>query len=237
MRHLTLSSESPSADVSNQMIQSPAEPIRKDAGSEIRSGWYVLALALLLPAFVVACQTSGPPAMGSTEGPYDLTLILPGDVLAINFPGATNLSTQLRVPIDGEIRLPAAFGNPVNASGKTRSELEEALMAEFGEQLQVPEVNVSLISSAAVVYVTGAVLAPGTVPMDHPLTLLEALMAVGGPDMQRAKLSDVSVVRNFNGVQRSDPVDMRGAFSGGDVFPYYLRPFDSIVVPARRFNF
>jgi hypothetical protein len=30
---------------------------------------------------------------------------------------------------------------------------------------------------------------------------------------------------------------MSAAFSGGDVVPFYLRPFDSIVVPARRFNF
>lgn len=191
---------------------------------------------VLLFAVAVGCKST-PKVVGSTEGPYDLTLVLPGDVISISFPAATNLSTQLRVPVDGEVRLPAAFGKPVNATGKTRAELEKALLAEIGSQLRSPEVNVSLIESAAVVYVSGAVLAPSRVAMTRPLTLLDALMETGGPDSRRANLDSVSVVRNFNGVQQTFVIDMRKAFAGGEVMPFYLRPFDSIVVPARKFNF
>lgn len=183
------------------------------------------------------CQSPAKTVSGP-EGPYDLTLVLPGDVISISFPAATNLNTTLKVPIDGEIRLPAAFGKPVNALGKTRAELEKALLVEFGEQLVAPaEVNVSLLTSAAVVYVSGAVIAPNKIAMDRPLTLLEAIMEAGGPDTRRAKLNTVSVVRNFNGVQGTYVIDMREAFAGGQVVPFYLRPFDSIVVPARTFNF
>jgi len=208
------------------------------SASPVRVGARI-ALGLLVVVFVVAtaCQSSNPRVVGSTDGPYDLTTILPGDVIMISFPGATNLNTTLKVPIDGEVRLPAAFGKPVSSAGKTRAELEKSLLAEFGGQLRSPEVNVSLVTSAAVIYVSGAVVTPNKVAMDRPLTLMEALMEAGGPDMQRARLDKVSVVRNFEGEQRSFVLDMRRAFSGGDSAPFYLRPFDSVVVPARKFNF
>jgi polysaccharide export outer membrane protein len=181
--------------------------------------------------------SSTPKVVGYSEGPYDMTLVLPGDLISISFPGATNLNTTLKVPVDGEIRLPAAFGKPVNATGKTRAELEKALLDEFGSQLRSPEVNVSLITSAAVVYISGAVLAPNKVAMDRPLTLMDAIMEAGGPDSRRANLGSVAVVRNFEGTQQTYVIDMRKAFTGGEVMPFYLRPFDSIVVPARKFNF
>lgn len=200
------------------------------------SGMATTALAIILGAGV-GCKST-PKVVGTMDDPYDLTLVLPGDVIAISFPaGATNWNTQLRVPVDGEVRLPAAPGKPVNATGKTRAELEKAILVEFGSQLRTPEVNVSLIESAAVVYVSGAVMAPNRIVMTRPLTLLDALMESGGPDSRRAKLDSVSVVRNFNGVQQTYVLDMSKAFSGGEVVPFYLRPFDAIVVPARKFNF
>ncbi len=202
----------------------------------LAAGVVTLAMTLLLVG-ATGCSSTPKKVVGSSDGPYDLTLVLPGDVISISFPAATNLNTTLKVPVDGEVRLPAAFGKPVNATGKTRAELEKALLAEFGSQLRSPEVNVSLITSAAVVYISGAVIAPNKVPMDRPLTLMDAIMEAGGPDSRRANLSSVSVVRNFGGTQQTFVIDMRKAFAGGEVMPFYLRPFDSIVVPARKFNF
>lgn len=210
---------------------------RRPQGQTTRfiAGLAAASLGLML-AVITGCQST-PKTIGSTDGPYDLTLVLPGDVISISFPAATNLNTTLKVPVDGEVRLPAAFGKPVNATGKTRAELEKALLGEFGSQLRSPEVNVSLITSAAVVYVSGAVMAPNKVAMDRPLSLMDALMEAGGPDSRRANLDSVSVVRNFQGAQQTFVIDMRKAFAGGEVSPFYLRPFDSIVVPARKFNF
>ena len=210
---------------------------RRSQGQTTRliAGLAAASLGLML-AVITGCQST-PKTIGSTDGPYDLTLVLPGDVISISFPAATNLNTTLKVPVDGEVRLPAAFGKPVNATGKTRAELEKALLGEFGSQLRSPEVNVSLITSAAVVYVSGAVMAPNKVAMDRPLSLMDALMEAGGPDSRRANLDSVSVVRNFQGTQQTFVIDMRKAFAGGEVVPFYLRPFDSIVVPARKFNF
>jgi len=202
----------------------------------LAAGVGTLAMTLLLVG-AAGCSSTPKKVVGSSDGPYDLTLVLPGDVIDISFPAATNLNARLKVPVDGEVRLPAAFGKPVNATGKSRAELEKALLAEFGSQLRSPEVNVSLITSAAVVYISGAVLAPNKVAMDRPLTLMDAIMEAGGPDSRRANLGSVAVVRNFEGAQQTYVIDMRKAFAGGEVMPFYLRPFDSIVVPARKFNF
>lgn len=217
----------------SSVIDFPPAPAPAARGSN----WFsvtALALLLLIPA---GCETTPPRVVGFTDGPYDLTTVLPGDTLNISFPGAATLNAQVKVTVDGEVRLPAAFGNPVNATGKTRAELEKALLEEFGSQLTTPEVNVSVVVSSAVIYVSGAVLGPAKIAMDRPLTLLEAIMEAGGPDTRRAKLENVSVVRNFQGEQRTFVIDMRNAFRGGEVLPFYLRPFDSIMVPARTFNF
>jgi protein involved in polysaccharide export with SLBB domain len=199
--------------------------------------WLASSTAGLLLLLASACQSTNPRVVASTDGPYDLTTILPGDVIRLSFPGATNYNTELKIPIDGEVVLPAAFGKPINATGMTRADLEKALHDQLKTDVRIPDVNVTLVTSAAVVYVSGAVITPNKIPMTRPLTLLDALMEAGGPDMHRAKLADVAVVRNFNGEQRSFVVDMRSAFSGGNVMPFYLRPFDSVVVPARKFNF
>lgn len=216
------------------LIDSPASSA--PAGRSIIGRFSAATLAVLL-LVAAGCETTPPRVVGYTDGPYDLTTVLPGDVINVSFPGAPTLNAQVKVTVDGEVRLPAAFGNPVNATGKTRAELEKALLEEFGSQLTTPEVNVSVVASSAVIYVSGAVLAPTKIAMDRPLTLLEAIMEAGGPDTRRAKLENVSVVRNFQGEQRTFVIDMRNAFRGGEQTPFYLRPFDSIVVPARTFTF
>lgn len=196
----------------------------------------LVASGLALGILFTGCASSNPTVIGSEAGPYEQTTILPGDVLAISFPGATNLNTTITVPVDGEVRLPAAFGNPVMAIWKSRAQFEADLLKEFGPQLRTPEVNVRTLQSAAAIYVSGAVVAPNKVVMNRPMTLLDAVMEAGGPT-ERAKMDRVSVVRNFLGEQRTYNVDLSAAFSGKDVTPFYLRPFDSIVVPSRTFNF
>lgn len=203
-----------------------------------RSAFAALAFvnAVLAGVLFTGCTSHNPVSVGSEAGPYEATTILPGDVIGISFPGASNLNATLTVPVDGEVRLPAAFGQPVTAIWKSRAQFEADLLKEFGPQLRTPEVNVITLQSAAAIYISGAVVAPNKIAMNRPMTLLDAIMEAGGPT-ERAKLDRVSVVRNFQGEQRTFNVDMRAAFSGQDVTPFYLRPFDSVVVPHRKFNF
>jgi protein involved in polysaccharide export with SLBB domain len=96
---------------------------------------------------------------------------------------------------------------------------------------------VDLISSGAIVYVSGAVLRPGPVELDHPLTVLEAVMAGGGFDNTRAKLSNVTVLRIVDGRQQVYHINLNRILAGRDDTPFYLQPYDIIYVPAKIFNY
>ena len=73
--------------------------------------------------------------------------------------------------------------------------------------------------------------------MDRPLTVLEAVMAAGGWDTSRAKLSAVSVLRVDNGQQQTYHVNLKNVLAGKEKSPFYLKPFDIIYVPAKTFNY
>lgn len=195
-----------------------------------------LFLLLCISLLAVACATGkfqfapdtviAPPAPGVLHS---------GDVIQIVFPGATNMNTTQRIPLDGNIIMP--FADPIPAVGKTTVELQADILQQFEAQLQLKEVSVTRISAAAVFYVSGAVLRPGKFPLERPISALEAVMEAGGPDPQRGKLQDVRVVRFSNGRQVTYNLDLKQALSGKGGAPFYLKPFDVIHVPAKTLNF
>lgn len=158
-----------------------------------------------------------------------------GDVLQITFEGATNLNSTVKVQLDGNISL-QLIGN-IKATGKSLPELRLDLMERYKGLLRVSELSVSLVANAAVVYVSGAVLRPGRVAMDRPLTALEAIMEAGGFSYDRAKSSAVTVLRTENGQQEHFTLDLRKALNGGDPTPFWLKPFDIVHVPEKTFRF
>ena len=158
-----------------------------------------------------------------------------GDVIQIVFPGATNMNTVQQIPLDGSIIMP--FSAPIPAVGKTTVELQADVLKQFESQLQLKEVSITRISSAAVFYVSGAVLRPGKFPLDRPLTALEAIMEAGGPDPQRGRMDDVRVVRYEENRQVTYRLNLKDAFSGRGGPPFVLKPFDVVHVPAKTFNF
>jgi polysaccharide export outer membrane protein len=101
----------------------------------------------------------------------------------------------------------------------------------------VEPITVSVISNAAAVYVTGAVLRPGRIPLERPLTVLDAVMEAGGVDNTRAKLSSVTVLRVENGQRVSRRVNLKHALEGRDASLFYLKPFDTVYVPEKAINF
>lgn len=218
----------------------------KIARSESKIGWanrrtgsirsWIGALLAAATCLALSACSSGPEkSIGSVDGPYQDTSILPGDVIRISFPGATNLNTTVTVPLNGDIQMP--FGEAVNATGKTPNELQGDLLDKFGPQLVQKEIDVSILQSGAVIYVTGAVLAPSQIPMTRALTVLDAIMAAGGPSPNTAKLDSVTVVRDSDGEHKIFVVDIAAVIAGKNHAPFYLRPFDKVIVPQRRFNF
>jgi protein involved in polysaccharide export with SLBB domain len=61
----------------------------------------------------------------------------------------------------------------------TPSDMEKELVKLYASQLVSKEVSVTVVSSTFVVFVSGAVIRPGKIISDHPLSALEAIMEAG----------------------------------------------------------
>ena len=154
-----------------------------------------------------------------------------GDVLKITFPGSPNLDTSQPIRRDGTLSLPLI--GETQAAGMTPTALRDKLVEAYAPQLSTKEVVVEVQSSTFPVYVTGAVLRPGKILSDHPITALNAVMEAGGPDYNTADLKHVKVDRNVNGVMQHYAVNLKALLVGDETKSFYLQPDDIVYVPQR----
>ena len=193
-----------------------------------------------LVCFMTACQSPTYPPGSSLDAmalaaPSISGTLQEGDTIQVAFAGSTNLNTTQRIPLDGQISL--QFVGKLKATGKTTAELEKDLAQVYQPQLRGAEsITVTVVTSSAAVYVTGAVLRPGKIPLDRPFTVLEAIMEAGGVD-SRAKLSGVTVLRVEGGQRIARKIDLKRTLEGKDSFLFYLKPADIIYVPEKVINF
>jgi len=196
---------------------------------------------MVLSFIIVGCQSPTIPSSSSlnvvdASVPSMPGVLREGDVIQITFATSTNLNATQRIQMDGNVSL--QFVNNVPAAGKTPLEFAQSLEKLYQAHLRGMEpITVSVISNAAAVYVTGAVLRPGRIPLERPLTVLDAVMEAGGIDNTRAKLSGVTVLRVENGRRVSRRVNLKSALEGKDSSLFYLKPFDIVYVPAKAINF
>jgi polysaccharide export outer membrane protein len=185
----------------------------------------------------MGCQTPAQMTANSdTADPAVSGTLREGDVIQLTFAVSTNLNTVQRIPLDGQISL--QYVGKVQAAGKTTTELEKSLEKLYQPQLRGTEpITVTLISGAAGVYITGAVLRPGKIPLERPMTVLDAIMEAGGVDHSRAKLSGVTVLRVENGQRVAHHINVKRALDGKDPSLFYLKPFDIVYVPEKMLNF
>jgi polysaccharide biosynthesis/export protein len=172
-----------------------------------------------------------PTAQVATGASPEMLNLKEGDVIKVTFPGVPGMDTQQTVRQDGRITLPI-IGEYV-VVGKTTDALSKELRVQYDSQLISKEVNVTLLSSACTVYVTGAVLRPGKIVSDRKLSAFEAIMEAGGYDPAKANLKEVLVLREENGQNRSYTVNLQEAMNGAPSAPFYLKPFDKIIVPVK----
>ncbi len=191
-----------------------------------------LILASVLTLITTGCKTSHFTNIEDKKAavPESMTLN-EGDTLAISFPGAPNLNTTQKIRRDGRITLPVV--GEFSAAGLTPSDMEKQLLKLYEKELVQKEVSVTVESSVFPVFVTGAVLRPGKVISDRPLTALEAVMEAGGFDYAKANLKAVTVIRHENGQSSHHKLDMKKVLKGGQSEPFKLKPSDIIYVPER----
>ena len=161
----------------------------------------------------------------------DLQVLHEGDTISIAFPGAAELNTLAVIRRDGRITIKSL--GEFKAAGLTPPEMEKELIKQFGSQLQTKEVIVAVQASAFPVYVTGAVLRPGKVLSDRPLTALEAVMEAGGFDYTKANLKAVRVLRSQDGRMEHFTLNLKRVLKGEESSQFSLKPADIVYVPER----
>lgn len=207
--------------------------VNMNAPSFLRSAGRVFPMLTLLAGLILAltgCQTPPPMAVSDTV-PYLDVRLREGDSVKISFPGAPNLDSTQQIRRDGKITL--TLGGEVVAAGMTPAELEKELLRVYEAQLVVKQVVVAVTSPGYPIFVSGAVLRPGKLIVDRPVTVVEAIMEAGGFDRAKADLRKVTVLRQIDGKSMSYKVDVKATIDGANVKQFFLKPSDIVVVPEK----
>lgn len=208
--------------------------------SQTRSRWFhrrpaaFVSAALGLAFLLVGAGCETPTAAGIPVTAQDQAEVLTlheGDVLKIAFPGAPNLDTSQQIRRDGRITMPII--GEIVAAGKTPTDLEGELANLYASQLVSKEVSVTVVSSSYAVYVSGAVMRPGKIMADRPLTALEAIMEAGGFDNNSADMEAVVVIRKEGDKTVNHTVNLKLVLEGKATGSFYLKPSDILYIPKK----
>lgn len=187
------------------------------------------SLSLLMAVVSTSCGDLNPPPPVPSEVSRSRpsSTLAAGDEINVTFSGAPELNTKQKIQANGKVSLPTV--GDVSAAGKSITSFQSQLTSLYGPHLQDPTVIVSLEAASAGVYVSGEVLRPGKIPLDRPMTALEAVMEAGG-FTKFANPKQVIVVRNQGGRNQRYVLNMNDALSGAESSPFYVRTYDVIYV-------
>src|SRR5258706_542547 len=190
-----------------------------------------IALCLLLQT---GCKTAPPAAITQADQEASKSInLVEGDTVKITFPNAPVLNTAGQVRRDGKISIPSL--GEVNAVGLTPADLEKEIVKRYGDQLVSKEVTVSLERATFPVFVSGAVLRPGKISSDRPISALDAIMEAGGFDRAKANLKEVTIIRHDEQTKKVKKftIDLQSVLDGKKNDPFFLQPSDIVVVPEK----
>ena len=208
-----------------------------------------LALAVSISALaLVGC--SGTPRAGSTLPPADFVggsdddvtesyVIGPLDELRIFVWRNEELGAQVQVRPDGRITTPLI--SDMVAAGKTPAQLAEDIRAALSQYIQEPLVSVMINrfqgTFSQQVRIVGATERPASIPYRANMTLLDAMIAVGGLS-EFAAGDRARLIRHDRATGQQREYDLRIArlLRRGDTSANVaLQPGDVIIIPESMF--
>ncbi len=154
-----------------------------------------------------------------------------GDVVKVGVPSTPSLTGPHVIRRDGNITLDMV--GDIRAAGKNLTALKADLLSAYSSKIDTKEITVELESGKFPIFVTGAVIRPGKVESDHPMTALEAVMESGGFDFGHANMKSVKVSRLENGKYKSFIINLKSELEGHTTDPFFLKPQDIVYVPER----
>ena len=193
------------------------------------------ALWCLLPviAWAASPDRGQQPAPAAAAADYRIG---PGDTLQVFVWRNPELSVTVPVRPDGRISTPLV--EDMTAVGKTPTQLARDIEKVLSEYVRSPQVNVIVTqpqSAFSQVKVIGQVLKPAPVPFREGMTVLDAVLAVGGLTNFAAG-NRARLVRIQDGKHLEIPIKLDSLMNKGDMSQNLkLQPGDVLVVPESRF--
>jgi polysaccharide export outer membrane protein len=180
-----------------------------------------------------AAPAAKPPATTAVSNDY---IIGPGDTLQVFVWRNPELSVTVPVRPDGKISTPLVEN--MVAVGKTAPQLARDMEGVLSEYVRSPKVNIIVTNATSVfsqVKVVGQVTHPAPLPYREGMTVLDAILAVGGLT-QFASGNRSRIVRMVNGKETIIHVKIADLVNNGDVSQNVpLKPGDVLVVPQSMF--
>lgn len=195
---------------------------------------------------VTGCAGAGsgpqlPPAsfVSMQEGPGEEYNIGPLDELTIFVWRNPELGAKVQVRPDGRITTPLITDMP--AVGKTPAMLAEDIKLQLSQYINEPRVSVIVNNFSGTfsqqIRVVGATEKPASIPYRANMTLLDAMIAVGGLS-EFASGNKARLVRSNRGTGRQQEYRVRlgDLLKRGDTSAnVMLRPGDVIIIPESAF--
>jgi polysaccharide export outer membrane protein len=197
-------------------------------------GRLMLWLAWLMPMLAVPPSMAADPVVAAAVSPD--YRIGPGDTLKVSVFQNDELTATLPVRPDGKISTPLV--EDMVAVGKTPSQLARDIEKSLAVYIKAPKVSVVVTVALSIysqVKVIGQVKIPQSLPYRDGMTVLDAVLAVGGLS-QFAAGNRARLVRTEDGKQTELKVKLDALLNSGDMKQNLaLRPGDVLVVPETRF--
>ena len=200
------------------------------------TGW----MPMLLAATLAGCAASAPVTMTAPPADYVAPAYLIGvdDVVAVKVWQNAELDITGPVRSDGNITVPLIGDVP--AAGRTPQAVTADITTALAEYVKQPRVTVIVTEQRSNEYanrvrVTGAVREPVSLPYRPGMTVLDAVLAAGGPT-EFAAADRASLHRRTATSTERYAVALESMLEDGDLSSNYtVRPGDVITVPQRNF--
>jgi polysaccharide biosynthesis/export protein len=199
-------------------------------------------LSAMTAAVVVAVTGCGgapelPPAPPASSLPTAEYRIGPGDSLNIFVWRNPELTVTVPVRPDGRVSIPLV--EDVVAIGKTPTALAREYEQRLAKYIREPLVTVIVTNFVGPipdqVRIIGEAAQPRALPYRADMTVLDAMIAVGGLTRYAAG-NDSVLVRTANGQQTTYAVHLSSLIRDGDVSSNVaLQPGDILIIPQRLF--
>ena len=194
--------------------------------------------AALLPSITLAQATATPaPAIEAPAAAVSPDYVIgPGDVLQVFVWRNPELTTTVPVRPDGKISTPLV--EDMVAVGKNPSGLARDIEKVLGNYVRSPQVNVIVTVPASVfsqVKIIGQVVRPQALAYREGMTVLDAVLAVGGLSPFAAG-NRSRLVRTVDGKKQEIKIKLGALVDDGDMSQNVaLKPGDVLVIPESRF--